>query len=90
MLQVIKQSYNEEMVMYMKLPKKKLSEMLIECNKHLKTLASPYGFMMLKDWFIKVDDGEGDDLFLAECPNCNDTVVYGDGCIKCNATFEFK
>lgn len=33
MLQIIKQSHEEKVKMYIKLPKKKIVEMLIECNR---------------------------------------------------------
>ncbi len=32
MMRIMKQTREEKMVMYMKLPKKKLAEMLINCN----------------------------------------------------------
>ena len=32
MIQIIKQTYEEEVAMYMKLPKKKLVEMLVTCH----------------------------------------------------------
>lgn len=35
MMQVIQQTDEEKMAMYMKLPKKKIIEMLIQCNKIL-------------------------------------------------------
>jgi len=31
-VQIVEQTYDEKMAMYMKLPKKKLIEMLIQCN----------------------------------------------------------
>lgn len=34
-MQIIKQTDEEKMAMYMKMPKKKLAEMLIQCNKAL-------------------------------------------------------
>lgn len=37
MIQEILQTDDEKMAMYMKLPKKKIIEMLIECNKALST-----------------------------------------------------
>ena len=46
--------------------------------------------VMLKDWFTESDDGNGGKMLMAECPDCGDSVVYGDGCIKCDANFEFK
>lgn len=33
MLRVIEQTEEEQVAMYMKLPKKKLAEMLVECNR---------------------------------------------------------
>ena len=33
MVQIIEQTDEEKLAMYMRLPKKKLAEMLIECNK---------------------------------------------------------
>lgn len=47
-------------------------------------------FTMLKDWFKESDDGNNGKMLMAECPNCGDAVVYNDGCVKCNATFDFK
>ena len=32
-MQIIKQTDEEKMAMYMKMPKKKIAEMLIQCNK---------------------------------------------------------
>ena len=46
--------------------------------------------IMLKDWFIESDDGNDGIILTAECPNCGDCVVYGDGCVKCKTIFEFK
>jgi hypothetical protein len=40
MIQIIQQTDEEKMAMYMKLPKKKIIEMLIQCNK---ILDSRYG-----------------------------------------------
>lgn len=37
MMQIIKQTDKEKMAMYMKMPKKKLVAMLIQCNKILDT-----------------------------------------------------
>lgn len=45
---------------------------------------------MLKDWFTESDDGNGGKILMAECPDCHDTVVYNDGCVRCEAIFEFK
>ena len=45
---------------------------------------------MLKDWFTESDNGDGGTMLMADCPNCGDAIVYGDGCIKCDANFEFK
>lgn len=39
MIRVIKQTHKEKMRMYMKLHKRHLVEMLIECNKHLDRLS---------------------------------------------------
>lgn len=36
MIQIIQQTDEEKMAMYMKLPKKKIIEMLIQCNKLLE------------------------------------------------------
>ena len=36
MIQIIQQTDEEKMAMYMKLPKKKIIEMLIQCNKILE------------------------------------------------------
>jgi hypothetical protein len=55
-------------------------------NKHRHN--SP--FVMSKDRFEKCDNGNGGKILLAECPNCHDTVVWREGCVKCNAEFEFK
>ena len=52
--------------------------------------ANGESIIMLKDWFTESDDGEGGKMLMAECPNCHDTVVYNDGCIKCEANFKFK
>lgn len=46
--------------------------------------------IMLKDWFTESEDGEGGKMLMADCPNCGDAVVYGNGCIACDANFEFK
>lgn len=35
MLQIVEQTEEEKMAMYMKFPKKKLIEMFIECNKFI-------------------------------------------------------
>lgn len=43
MLQIIEQSHEEKVAMYMKCSKIKLVEMLIECNKHLDALSSTQG-----------------------------------------------
>lgn len=40
MVQVIEQKDEEKFKMYSKVPKKKLIEMLIECNKHLNNMLS--------------------------------------------------
>lgn len=37
MMHIIKQTDEEKMAMYMKMPKKKIAEMLIQCNKVLDT-----------------------------------------------------
>lgn len=42
MMQVIEQTHDEKMAMYMKLPKKKLVEMLISCNDAIGVLSNPY------------------------------------------------
>lgn len=39
MMQIIEQTYEEKMAMYMKLSKKELAQMLIEANKHLDARA---------------------------------------------------
>ena len=36
-MQIIEQTLKQKMAMYMKLPKKKIIEMLIECNRVLET-----------------------------------------------------
>lgn len=36
MIQIVQQTDEEKMAMYMKLPKKKIIEMLIQCNKMLE------------------------------------------------------
>lgn len=36
MIQEVEMTDKEKMEMYMMLPKKKLAEMLIECNKHIQ------------------------------------------------------
>lgn len=51
---------------------------------------SDISFTMLKGWFVGSDDGDGGTILMADCPNCGDAVVYNDGCIACNANFEFK
>lgn len=40
MMQIIQQTDEEKMVMYLKLPKKKIIEMLIQCNKILDNIIS--------------------------------------------------
>lgn len=48
MIQIVEMSDKEKMKMYMKVPKKKLVEMLIQCNKHLdaqiKAENDPYSY----------------------------------------------
>jgi hypothetical protein len=41
MMQIIEQTDEEKLAMYMKMPKKKIAEMLIQCNKHLEALRQP-------------------------------------------------
>jgi len=41
-MQIVKQTNKEKTAMYMKLPKKKLVEMLINCNDVLDGLTKPY------------------------------------------------
>jgi len=36
MVQIVEMTYDEKVAMYMKQPKKKLVEMLIQCNLHLE------------------------------------------------------
>jgi len=45
---------------------------------------------MLKDWFTESDDGEGGKIIMAECPSCGDAVIWDDGCIACDAVFDFR
>lgn len=42
MMQVVKQTDEEKMVMYMKCPKKQLAQMLIQCNKILDSRSEYY------------------------------------------------
>ena len=42
MIQVIELSDKEQIKLYMKQPKKKLAEMLLQCNKILKSLTINY------------------------------------------------
>lgn len=43
MMQLIEQTHEEKVAMYMKCTKKQLIEMLIECNKHLDRLKGDQG-----------------------------------------------
>ncbi len=45
---------------------------------------------MIKSQFEKSDDGNGSVILMADCPNCNDAVIYNDGCVKCDSVFEFE
>lgn len=38
MIQVIEQTHEEKLAMYMKLPKKQVVEMLIECNRIIRAI----------------------------------------------------
>lgn len=38
MIQVIQQTREEKIAMYMKLPKKKLAELLCNCNEHIELI----------------------------------------------------
>jgi urease beta subunit len=42
MMQIVEQTHEEKLAMYMKLPKKQLAEMLIECN----TLLDKHGVII--------------------------------------------
>lgn len=42
MVQIIQQTDEEQMAMYMELPKEKLAEMLIECNKTINRRANGF------------------------------------------------
>ena len=39
MMQIVKQTHEEKMAMYMKLPKKELAKMQIECNRLLDNIS---------------------------------------------------
>ena len=45
MVQIVEQTYDEKMAMYMKLPKKKLIEMLIQCNLILNNILPTIEFL---------------------------------------------
>ena len=53
-MQIIKQTDEEKMAMYMKMPKKKIAEMLIQCNKVLDT---QYGAKVFSPNGIRLGEG---------------------------------
>jgi hypothetical protein len=77
MLQIVDQTKEEKMAMYMKLPKKQIAEMLINCNNIITTLTQ------VKNCFIP--DGMGE-LTCDSC-GCHPNVIYktskGRFCERC-------
>jgi hypothetical protein len=59
MLQVIKQTRSEKVKMYMKLPKKKLAEMLVNCNEILDGCAPRLDVVELKKLCDEYDNEYG-------------------------------
>jgi len=47
-------------------------------------------FVMRRDWFREADNGIDRATLIAECPACGDTVVFNDGCVNCDAVFNFE
>lgn len=79
-MQVIEQTHEEKMAMYMKLPKKKLIEMLIQCNL-LLAARSQAGEYFAQPVVIS-----------QYCPKCNATLYgenarFGEGCQKCTHSY---
>jgi hypothetical protein len=62
MMQIAEQNYEEKVEMYMKLKKKELVQMLIECNKQLNTFIKNRRISC-----VKVDD---------EAVACDDTIWF--------------
>lgn len=94
-MQIIKQTDKEKMAMYMKMPKKKIAEMLIQCNKVLDRqygakVFSPNAVLAVtsdskenkKESEVALHDFE---QFNFRCSKC--WTKYNDakkGCPKCN------
>lgn len=54
MMQIIEQTDEEKMAMYMKMPKKKIIEMLIQSNKFINSLTPQASFISSKQDVIKL------------------------------------
>jgi len=67
----------------------KRDEIVNKLKQKLNIYSTNSSFLMYKDWFTFTSQEDGV-IGLAECPNCNDTVVYDDGCVKCDTDFEFN
>lgn len=75
-MQIIKQTDEEKMAMYMKMPKKKIAEMLIQCNK---VLDEQYG---AKQIFVQPD------VIKSVCDKHDWQLIAPNSsrCRKCGAT----
>ena len=77
-MQIMKQTHEEQMAMYMKQPKKKLAEMLIQCNKVLNDV------LRVNQIFVQPDVKKSVCAF----EGCNKSSICGDFCgnhCKCRA-----
>lgn len=93
MYQVLEQTEEEKMAMYLKLPKKKLVEMLINCNNILKK-ATNVQSSNLNNFSTKFITG------CSDCPLCNENDMgagyncklkeYPDNYIKESKKYEAK
>lgn len=65
-------------------------EMVLERVDINLPLCADENYTMLRDEFTESDDGDGGILLTAQCPACGDAVVYGVGCVNCDANFMFS
>ena len=79
MIQILEQTHEERVEMYMKLTKKELVSMLIECNKIIDLLK----FRELP--FVPINTGETEDNYCLHdnCPGCKNGTCDGVHMISC-------